>query len=76
MLGFSDVELERRDGEEADRHGRVRLRARLDPEEQGVAAPLGGWYAFSEEDAAANCENSPRVWTLVVAERGGQALGP
>lgn len=76
VLGFSDVELERRDGEEADRHGRVRLRARLDPEERGVAAPLVGWYAFPEKDADANSGNAPRVWTLVVAECDGQELAP
>lgn len=74
VLGFSDVELERRDGEEAGRHGRVRLRARLDPEEQGVASALVGWYAFSGKDAAATSRNAPRVWTLVVAERDGQEL--
>ena len=76
VLGFSDVELERRDGQEADRHGRVRLRARLDPEERDVAAPLVGWYAFSEKDADAKSRNAPRVWTLVLAERDGQELAP
>jgi enterobactin synthetase component D len=76
VLGFSDVELERRDAEEASRHGRVRLRATLDPEGRGVAAPLVGWYALSEEDAEAESDNVHRVWTLVVVEGGGQELAP
>ncbi len=76
VLGFSDVELERRDGEEAGRHGRVGLRARLDPDGSGVAAPLVGWYALTEGDAGANSGDAPRVWTLVVAERGGQERAP
>ena len=76
VLGFSDVEVERRDGEEAGRHGRVGLRARLDPDGCGLAAPLVGWYALSEKDAEAKPEDAPRVWTLVVAERDGQELAP
>ncbi|MCY3970215.1 MAG: 4'-phosphopantetheinyl transferase superfamily protein [Acidobacteria bacterium] len=71
VLGFSDVELERRDGAEAGRYGRVRLRAGFDPDGRGVAGPLVGWYAFSEKDANANAKDAPRVWTLVVAEGGG-----
>lgn len=73
VLGFSDVELERRDGEEAGRHGRVGLRAALDPDGSSVAVPLVGWYALSEK---ANSGDVPRVWTLVVAERGGRGLSP
>ena len=71
VLGFADVELERRDGAEAGRYGRVRLRAGFDPDGRGVAGPLVGWYAFSEKDANANAKDAPRVWTLVVAEGGG-----
>ena len=72
VLGFSDVELEGRDAEEAGQHGRVRLRATL--EGRGVAAPLVGWYALSEKDAEASSEDAPRVWTLVVVECGGQRV--
>ena len=71
VLGFSDVELERRDGEEAGGHGRLRLRAGLEPDGSGVAGALVGWYALSDREANANSEDAPRVWTLVVAERAG-----
>ena len=70
VLGFSDVELERRDGQEAGRYGRIGLRAGHDPDGRGMAAPLVGWYAFSEQDAGSKREDVPRVWTLVVAEGG------
>ncbi|MCY3964796.1 MAG: 4'-phosphopantetheinyl transferase superfamily protein [Acidobacteria bacterium] len=76
VLGFSDVELERRDGEEAGRYGRLRLRARLEPDVTDVAVPLMGWYAFSDRDADTSFANPPRVWTLVVAERDGQKHVP
>ena len=71
VLGFSDVELERREGEEAGWHGRVRLRARIEPDVSDVAAPLIGWYAFSGRAADVNSGDASRVWTLVVAERDG-----
>lgn len=76
VLGFSDVELERRDGEEAGRYGRVRLRARIEPDASGVAAPLTGWYAFSGRAADVNSGDASRVWTLVVAERHGGDPAP
>ncbi len=71
-LGFSDVELERRDGEESGRSGRVGLRARLGPNGSGVTSPLTGWYALSGTDDAARLADAPRVWTVVVAGRDGQ----
>ena len=70
VLGFSDVELERRDGEGAGRHGRVTLRARLDPAGHGAAEPLTGWYALSDNDRDPNSGESPRLWTLVVVRAG------
>jgi len=76
FLGFSDVELERREGEEAGRHGRVRLRAGLDTDGSDVAAALVGWYALAVRDPDANSKDAPCVWTLVVAERDGGEPAP
>ena len=71
VLGFSDVEVERRDGVAGtDRSGRLRLRATID-REAGVQAHLVGWYAIAcdsgDMEGAAAC----RLWTLAL---GGLAL--
>ncbi|MDE2851129.1 MAG: 4'-phosphopantetheinyl transferase superfamily protein [Acidobacteriota bacterium] len=65
VLGFSDVELERRDGGEAGGHGRLGLRARLEPDGSDAAVPLVGWYALSDRETDTNSGEAPRVWAVV-----------
>lgn len=64
VLGFSDVELDRRDGAKGtDRGGGLRLRATLD-RDAGAMATLVGWYAITCDgdgpDGVASC-----VWAVV-----------
>ena len=68
VLGFPDVELERREGlQGTERVGRLRLRATID-RDAGVAATLAGWYAF-QCDAEAGPDNAAacRLWTLATS---------
>lgn len=66
VLGFSDVELERRDGVAGtDRSGRLRLRATLD-REAGVQANLVGWYAINCDSDGMEGAAAGRLWTLAL----------
>ena len=66
VLGFSDVELERRDGVAGtDRSGRLRLRATLD-REAGVQANLVGWYAITCDSGGVEGAAACRLWTLAL----------
>jgi enterobactin synthetase component D len=66
VLGFSDVELERRDGVAGtDRSGRLRLRATLD-REAGVKANLVGWYAITCDSGGMEGAAACRSWTLAL----------
>ena len=67
VLGFSDVELERREGAQGtDRCGDLRLRATVD-RDAGVTATLVGWYAITCEADGTDDADMRRVWTLVLA---------
>ena len=66
VLGFSNVELERRDGVAGtDRSGRLRLRATLD-REAGVQAHLVGWYAIACDSRGMEGTVACRLWTLAL----------
>ncbi len=66
VLGFSDVELERRDGAKGTkRSGDLRLRATID-RDAGVAATLVGCYAITCDAGGTNGAAACRLWTLVM----------
>ncbi len=66
VLGFSDVELERRDGVAGtDRSGRLRLRATLG-REAGVEANLVGWYAITCDSGGTEGAAACRLWTVAL----------
>lgn len=66
VLGFSDVEVERRDGVAGtDRSGRLRLRATLD-REAGIQAHLVGWYAIACDSGGMEGGAAGRLWTLAL----------
>ena len=65
VLGFSDVELERRDGAEGtERSGELRLRATL-PTGAGGMDGLFGWYAVTDGPADESSGAAACVWTVV-----------
>ena len=67
VLGFSDVELERRDSAEGtDRRGELLLRATVD-RDAGATATLVGWYAVTCDADGTDSADTRRVWTLVLA---------
>ncbi len=67
VLGFSDVELERRDGAEGtERSGDLRLRATLD-RDAGVVATLVGWYAITCDADGSGGAATWRLWALVMS---------
>ena len=67
VLGFSDVELEGRDGAEGtDRRGELLLRATVD-RDAGATATLVGWYAVTCDADGTDSADTRRVWTLVLA---------
>ncbi len=67
VLGFSDVELERRDSAEGtDRRGELLLRATVD-RDAGATATLVGWYAVTCDADGLNGAENRRMWTLVLA---------
>ena len=67
VLGFSDVELERRDGAQgAERSGDLRLRATID-RDAGVVATLVGWYAITCDSDGSGGAATWRLWTLVMS---------
>ena len=67
VLGFSDVELEGRDGAEGtDRRGELLLRATLD-RDAGATATLVGWYAVTCDADGTDSAGIRRMWTLVRA---------
>ena len=67
VLGFSDVELERRDGAQGtDRSGHLRLRATID-RDAGVVATLVGWYAITCDSDGSGGAATWRLWTLVMS---------
>ncbi len=71
VLGFSDVELKRRDGAKGTkRSGDLRLRATID-RDAGVAATLVGCYAITCDAGACDAGGTNgaaacRLWTLVM----------
>ena len=65
VLGFSDVELERREaGDGAVRRGELRLRTRV-PSEGGAVRRLVGWYALTGGRADEAAGGASRVWAVV-----------
>ena len=67
VLGFSDVELEGRDGAEGtDHRGDLRLRATVD-RDTGATATLVGWYAVTCDSDGPHGADTRRMWTLVLA---------
>ena len=65
VLGFSDVELERRKaGDGGARCGELRLRARL-ASESGAVRRLVGWYALKGGEADDAAGDASRVWAVV-----------
>ena len=65
VLGFSDVELERRDAwRGAERAGSLWLRAEL-PLDAGATEALFGWYAVSDGQAEPTNGAAACVWTVV-----------
>ncbi len=74
VLGFSDVELERRDGAKGtERSGGLRLRATID-RDAGVAATLVGWYAITCDAGGPGGAGTSRLWTLVLNGSDGGRL--
>lgn len=66
VLGFSDVELECRDGVAGTDHsGRLRLRATLD-REAGVHTDLVGWYAIACDSGGVEGAAACRLWTVAL----------
>ena len=67
VLGFSDVELERRAGAAGtDRRGDLQLRATVD-RDAGATATLVGWYAVTCDADGKDGAGIRRMWTLVRA---------
>lgn len=65
VLGFSDVELERREtGDGGVRSGALRLRTRV-ASEGGAVPRLVGWYALTGGLADEAAGGTSRVWTVV-----------
>ena len=65
VLGFSDVELERRQAGDGDaRCGELRLRTRV-ASEGGAVRRLVGWYALTGGLADSAGECASRAWTVV-----------
>ncbi len=74
VLGFSDVELERRDGAKGtERSGGLRLRATID-RDAGVVATLVGWYAITCSAVGTDGVATRRLWTLVMSGSDGGRL--
>ena len=67
VLGFSDVELERRAGAAGtDRRGDLQLRATVN-HDAGATVALVGWYAVTCDADGLNGAENRRMWTLVLA---------
>lgn len=65
VLGFSDVELERREaGDGGARWGELRLRTGV-ASEGGAVRRLVGWYALTDGQADEAAGGMSRVWTVV-----------
>lgn len=65
VLGFSDVELERREaGDGGARCGELRLRTRV-ASEGGAVRRLVGWYALTRGQADEAAGGGSRVWAVV-----------
>ena len=65
VLGFSDVELERREaGDGGARRGALRLRTRVASEGEAVQR-LVGWYALTGGQADEAAGGASRVWAVV-----------
>lgn len=65
VLGFSDVELERREAGDGDAGcGELRLRTRV-AREGGAVRRLVGWYALTGDQADESTGGASRVWAVV-----------
>ncbi len=65
VLGFSDVELERREaGDGGARCGALRLRTRV-ASEGGAVPRLVGWYVLTDGQADEAAGGTSRMWTVV-----------